>query len=144
MRIKTPLFIYFLYFGKAKKVILKIKTSKFEVFTRTHNLKHSTNDKEAIYEASKILLDNEMNKTHDNLQLRLIGVRVSDLNETKKTNTLERFLSIKKRISDYNEEEISFDLKEWFVLNCPICDECIEGNQDFIDYHRDSCFVDFA
>lgn len=116
------------------------------MFTRTHNLKRYTNDRHAIFEASKILLDNELKKAHDSeLQLRLIGIRVSDLSVTKRTNTLERFLSSKRRLSidDDDDQEMNFDLMEWFFLNCPICNEPIEGNQDFIEIHRDNCFLNF-
>lgn len=71
---------------QTNKVHIKIKTTAFEVYTRTKSLSDYTADPRTIYEAAKYLLVTEYNKSEGKLRLRLIGVRVSSL---KDSDTIE-------------------------------------------------------
>ena len=50
-----------------------MKTTNFEVYSRTKSLQTNTNDAKTIYEAAKFLLTNEWQQTNQKLSLRLIG-----------------------------------------------------------------------
>ncbi len=128
-----------------------MKTTEFEIFSRTKTLETHTNSLNIIYDAAKCLLLNEikslLNVHKKQMNLRLLGVRVSGLREInsskkKAIKTIDNFFSKKPNI---NENDICNDaseldnLKEYLFGMCPICNEFIEGNSDFLEQHIDFC-----
>lgn len=139
---------------KAQKVNLKIKTTEFNVFTRTRSMNCYTDDSLKIYEAAKFLLLHEWESSNKKLKLRLIGVRVSDLKDSSiqdvkkaqngnvQANKIDNFFKkMNKNNSDSFEEDDTLNLKENICSFCPCCQTYIEGNRDFIEQHENSCLL---
>jgi len=119
-------------FKKAQKVNLKIKNINSQVLTRTKTLNHYTNDANVIFDAAKNLLLNEINL--NNNKMRLIGVRVSALRDELDNR--------KFFINTHNDDEFEnneFDYKNDLFINCPICNEYFEGNEEYIQQHIEFC-----
>lgn len=152
---------------KASKVNIKLKTTNFEILTRTKSLETYTNKTIEINQAACWLFEAEWKLSKEKLSLRLVGVRVSDLKEgdeeeettkqaakrtkvksDKSTNGSTKIMEsfIKKgrnqpiSNSDQSIEENLFELKESCSLICPHCCEKFEGNREFLNDHIDSCF----
>ena len=147
--------INLLLFFKSQKVHIKLKTVNFKTYTRTRSLNNYTNNSKDIYEAAKYLLQNEFKLCKEQLKLRLIGVRVSNLKDKSIEN--ERQNSTVKKIkideffrsnSNYSSESIDYNqnqelkhnpLMTFKLIKCPHCDQIIEGNKEYINQHLDTC-----
>jgi hypothetical protein len=66
---------------EASKVHIKIKTTDFQVFTRTKSLNFFTNNSNVINESAVYLFLKEWENSKTKLKLRLFGVRVTDLRD---------------------------------------------------------------
>ena len=102
---------------QCKTITLKIKTSTFQVLTRSKSFPRPVSSKEDIYFISTLLL-----KSCGNTSIRLLGIRASNLTSSKTENALEKFLN-KKPIQD--------------LVSCPICNE--KYTESNLNLHLDSC-----
>ncbi|KRX82054.1 Coronin-like protein cor-1 [Trichinella sp. T6] len=90
---------------KGKTVTLKVKTIDFDVRTRANTVDRYVQAADEIYHIASSLLQEEIRARLPNpLRLRLMGVRLSTLQESKVENySLDRFVKVDKDLS--NEEE---------------------------------------
>ncbi|KAK8764427.1 hypothetical protein V5799_032966 [Amblyomma americanum] len=109
-------------------VTVKMKTVMFDVMTRSVTLDSATCQLETIKQAALRLLHQEIAaaKTGQPLRLRLMGVRLSGLDDgtavSSSQPTLSAFLSSKK------------------TAQCPICQKTLESScSDFVNTHVDAC-----
>ncbi|KRX47222.1 Coronin-like protein cor-1 [Trichinella murrelli] len=133
---------------KGKTVTLKVKTIDFDVRTRANTVDRYVQAADEIYHIASSLLQEEIRARLPNpLRLRLMGVRLSTLQESKVENySLDRFVKVDKDLS--NEEEDldhskpccskSSDLVEMF--ECPICNvQKKQVNLTAVNRHIDLC-----
>ncbi|OUC47511.1 TM2 domain protein [Trichinella nativa] len=133
---------------KGKTVTLKVKTIDFDVRTRANTVDRYVQAADEIYHIASSLLQEEIRARLPNpLRLRLMGVRLSTLQESKvENNSLDRFVKVDKDLS--NEEEDldhskpccskSSDLVEMF--ECPICNvQKKQVNLAAVNRHIDLC-----
>jgi DNA polymerase-4 len=69
----------------AGTITIKLKTSTFQLVTRSHTLRRPTQLAERIYQEAKILLEPESNKAF----YRLIGIGITQLSTNKEADQLE-------------------------------------------------------
>ncbi|KRY92335.1 Coronin-like protein cor-1, partial [Trichinella pseudospiralis] len=134
---------------KGKTVTLKVKTIDFDVRTRANTVDRYLQAPDEIYQVASSLLQEEIRARLPNrLRLRLMGVRLSSLQESKvENNSLDRFVQLDKDPSDKEEEDFdhnepccskSSDLVE--VFECPICNvKKKQVNLTVINRHIDLC-----
>ncbi|KRX27244.1 Coronin-like protein cor-1 [Trichinella nelsoni] len=133
---------------KGKTVTLKVKTIDFDVRTRANTVDRYVQAADEIYNIASSLLQEEIRARLPNpLRLRLMGVRLSTLQESKvENNSLDRFVKVNKDLS-YEEEDLdhskpccskSSDLVEMF--ECPICNvQKKQVNLTAVNRHIDLC-----
>lgn len=63
----------FVFFLQASKVSIKMKTTNFEILSRTKSLDTFTKSTDEIYQAACFLFENEWKLSKEKLSLRLIG-----------------------------------------------------------------------
>lgn len=110
---------------KGKTVTIKLKTVKFEVKSRSLSPLNPVSTYEEIFLAAKELLKNEMNACFpDPLRLRLMGVRLSNFQESSsdslkeaKQNTITGFLKQKQSL----EIPSSYDPTQQFNMEENTC-----------------------
>ena len=154
---------------EAQKVSIKIKTTNFEVFSRTKSLSAYSSEISVIFQAAKMLLINEWNASGGKLRLRLIGVRVSylkDLNlilnasvvstsmnkinskiskaATSGMKTLDNFFQKKTDSEKQFDAGKSLGLVHYFEVLCPHCSIRFECNIEFYIQHLDACVGDLG
>ena len=123
---------------KGRSVTLKIKSHDFQVKTKVMSLLEITDDPAVMEEAAKKLLRFFMETWEEKpLKLRLMGVKMSDFDESYKN-------SGQKKIENYFSSSASNNKnstrKEKFL--CPICakEVWVENEQKFNE-HLDVCLI---
>ncbi|KAM7285541.1 DNA polymerase IV isoform X2 [Ixodes scapularis] len=112
-------------------VTLKIKTVAFDVMTRSVTLDSATNRIEPIKKAALRLLRQEIAAAKPDcpLRLRLMGVRLSGLNDGASSSASQPTLS-------------SF-LSGRTATTCPVCGKTLgSSSSEFVNAHLDSCLRD--
>ncbi|EEB08917.2 DinB translesion DNA repair polymerase [Schizosaccharomyces japonicus yFS275] len=97
-------------------VVLKLKTTSFEVRTRQTNLNTYTNESDIIYKYVLQLLSYELP-----VQVRLLGVRMTKLQDA----------------SIYEESKLSFTKENG--VQCPICSRYLINDACSVDKHIEEC-----
>lgn len=117
---------------KGKTVILKIKTTNFDVHTRNKTLNTPTSDVNMIYASAKKLLQMEIMASYPNpLKLRLMGIRMCNIidddvhSQPTIINTLE------------NCQKKNNQINSTLTVLCPICNQ--PQLKDNINHHLDQC-----
>ncbi|KAG0412382.1 hypothetical protein HPB47_010486 [Ixodes persulcatus] len=112
-------------------VTLKMKTVAFDVMTRSVTLDSATNRLEPIKKAALRLLRQEIAAAKPDclLRLRLMGVRLSGLNDSASSSASQPTLS-------------SF-LSGRTATTCPVCGKTLgSSSSEFVNAHLDSCLRD--
>lgn len=147
-----------------KKVTLKMKTSQFEVLTRSKTLNSYTDSLDIITDKAISILKSELEHDLELPALRLMGkkmqkakqtqllfffyfegVRVSDLKPKSTDSAILQFFT-KKLTTD--DEESNHDVIEATIepsvdeenpTLCPLCQKTLIGGNDKINQHIDLC-----
>ena len=108
---------------KGRSVTLKIKTSKFELFTRSKTLPSLVQSAEELLSIGKQLFDKNFGALDENF--RLLGLSVSKLGDEKSTkNTILQFWKTKKR------EEVEFEQVEQEELRHMVPSESVADKEN--------------
>jgi len=120
-------------------VTVKIKSHDFKIKTKVTQLCDYSNDEEVIHATAKRILLNMIDTSEDQpLALRLMGVRLSNLQDKESSSSKSRQSNLLTLIKNQTstskrEEETNF--------SCPICDANCENLND-LNIHIDSCLSD--
>ncbi|GAU94894.1 hypothetical protein RvY_06593-2 [Ramazzottius varieornatus] len=147
-----------------KTVSIKIKLVTFEVRTRAQTVPRLIHQTEDIYPVAKKLLDHEIKEAKGKLELRLMGVRMSQLQplsalEDSHQPTLSKFLvrspakngpstSRNSLVKLHSDEENALPRKtdelsknDGVIAECPNCGKMVESDKEFVKFntHIDEC-----
>ena len=126
---------------EGRSVSLKIKTHKFNIKTKVHNLLGYTNEVSIIATSAKSILRHFIKVSEEKpLKLRLMGVRMSDFksdapdeakNEGGRQTRMDSFL---------RNESASVSELTYQAYTCPICNMNVRAaNENAFNVHLDSC-----
>ena len=139
------------YFGKT--ITLKLKNDDFKVISRATTPGFRTREAEKMFRVTSALLKAELKK-NPNLRLRLMGVRLSQLEESNKEG-VESQSGIHKFFGNSDKEKKGREAEKGTLkrpepsqptsaksaLICPICESFETKSLESLNSHVDSCLL---
>lgn len=138
---------------KPKTVTLKLKTVNFQIRSRSVSLSYPVTSQQEIFEATKDLLEKEINNCAPKpLRLRLMGVRLSNFENSDKDVKQDKITTYLKKgqevgqtsnVTDCQATTSEQTSKTCFEAVCPVCNQL--QTIDKVDYltvfnkHVDLC-----
>lgn len=135
-----------------KTITLKIKTTEYDVKTRARSIMERTDSAEKIFEAAWKIFMSYVNEIPD-LTIRLMGVRVSNLEEKDVTSTQKTMYEYLREnsfpsntiiVGTHSTNGCDDNDDKYCCLSCPVCNQQVQAltipaAERLMDIHIDEC-----